>query len=123
MGWSDRKHGGAWHDKMAKAYADYDAKKYGAHSVRFNQTLVDADGRRVTNLRPDVQVYNPKEKKWIIVEIADSSTMTKEKIDLRTKEMAGTLGVSESKIKIIYHDRGRGASVHAGRRSRPGTRR
>ncbi|MBX3410287.1 MAG: hypothetical protein KF859_10420 [Phycisphaeraceae bacterium] len=116
MGWSDRKHGGAWHDKMAKAYADYDAKKYGAHSVRFNQTLVDADGRRVTNLRPDVQVYDPKEKKWIIVEVGDKS-----RNDSRTrlKAMASALGVPESDITYVEHNRGKKATVHGGSRAAP----
>ncbi|MBX3409988.1 MAG: hypothetical protein KF859_08895 [Phycisphaeraceae bacterium] len=84
---------------------------------------MDADGRRVTNLRPDVQVYDPKEKKWIIVEVGDKSTYGIDKQKDRNAQMASALGVPESQVKMIYHDRGRGATIQTGRKGRPGNKR
>ena len=50
----DRAHGGVLHNTWGHARMD-DLAALGARDMRWNQTLVDASGRKISNLRPDIQ--------------------------------------------------------------------
>jgi hypothetical protein len=82
---------------MAKAWADWMAAKYGKHNARFNQELVDATGRSVSRLRPDVQVYDAKNRRWLIFEVEDTHPVD---LKQRRHDMARDLGVPESQIEF-----------------------
>ena len=91
-------HGGTWHDAASRAYAEYYRIKYGPQNVRFNQTLVDANGKTVSRMCPDVQVYDSTRGRWIIIEIEDSNRRGPAGNAARHSAMAEALGVPESDV-------------------------
>jgi RHS repeat-associated protein len=118
-------HGGAWHDAMSRAWAEYYRIKYGPQNVRFNQALVDANGKTVSRLRPDIQAYDARKGKWHVVEIEDSNVRGKEGNRARRAAIADALGVPESDVS--YSAIGRGdpipGPVQRMMRTRPWSRR
>jgi YD repeat-containing protein len=91
-------HGGRWHNAMSRAWAEYYRTKFGPQNVRFNQALVDANGKTVSRLRPDVQAYDAKKGRWFIIEIEDSNVRGKEGNRERRAALARALGVPVSDV-------------------------
>jgi hypothetical protein len=67
-----RKHGGPWHNTEAHHWAAFYEARYGPQNVRFNQALVDRHGKKLLDLRPDVQAVDQKTGKVYIVEVVDT---------------------------------------------------
>jgi len=70
LAFAGRVHGAARHNDILHEYAKNFESLYGA-STRMNQALVDPLGRKISNLRPDIQYV--KNGKVFIVEIEDTS--------------------------------------------------
>ncbi len=103
----ERFHGGSWHDRRVRAWAEFYSKKYGEQNVRFNQGLVDPrrGGRLASSMRPDVQAYDAKHGRWYIREVTDSHRLTPQQERARTRAMADALGVDPKRLNYKTFDR------------------
>jgi RHS repeat-associated protein len=62
------------HGLVVRSVAVVMSHRYGPQNVRMNQALSDMSGKALSNMRPDIQVWDEKRQKWVVVEIEDGNT-------------------------------------------------
>ncbi len=98
---ADQTHGGQWHNDTMHAWAQYAQARFGEGNVRFNQATYDwSKGKNGSRLRPDIAVWDPKAKKWTILEIIDTHGV-RDRI-ARENAVAAGLGLDRKQIQFEY---------------------
>jgi hypothetical protein len=115
-------HGAAKHDRMGRAWATHFARKFGDQNVRYNQALVDENGKTVSRIRGDVVARDPKTGKVYVIEVDNGHTYGTKGIKQRRAKIAKALGIPERDVHIHELEAGKRSNM-PGPKTRSGGRR